>query len=272
MLCADDFGQNAQISAAIVELAQLGRVTAVSCMVNGGDWPEHLAELKKTKVQIGLHLNFTHAAPLTWACQQAIGPQFPSLIRLLLYHFVFKKIDEKIIFQEITAQISKFNNDVGFYPQFIDGHQHVHQLPFIAKQLLAAIEQFDFHPWLRTTYTDNNFCWSHLLHLKRLSLYLLGGRSFAKLAQAKDYATNEDFSGDYVFTSKSDYAKQFRSFLPALTDNALIMCHPGYFSNDGDRIAKNRVTEFNYLHSKQFLHDLAAHKFMLSNQIENFVD
>jgi predicted glycoside hydrolase/deacetylase ChbG (UPF0249 family) len=264
ILCADDFGQNAKISEGILELAQSGRLSAVSCMVNGSDWPDDIEALKNCDVQIGLHLNFTHGQPLTFACQMALGKNFPSLASLLLYQLGIKKIDQAIIYQEIEAQILKFKDDVGFYPHFIDGHQHVHQLPFISEVLIEVVEGLDFYPWFRTTYTDKNKHWTHFFNWKRWVLYFLGGKQFANHLHEKQYMCNADFSGDYTFRAKANYPKRFKNFLANLDNEGLIMCHPGKNSRDeSDAIANIRPIELAYLQSDDFLKDLAQYGFIL---------
>ena len=264
ILCADDFGQNAKISEGILELAQMGRLSAVSCMVNGSDWPEELEALKKCDVQMGLHLNFTHGQPLTFACQLVMGKTFPGLANLLICQLGIKKINPSIIFQEIEAQILKFKEDVGYFPHFIDGHQHVHQFPMIADILIKVVESLDFYPWFRTTYTQENKHWTHFLNWKRWVLYGLGGKYFANQLKEKQYISNQDFSGDYTFYMKKDYTKAFQGFLSHLKNDGLIMCHPGKASDDeSDPIRWIRPRELEYFKSDQFSKDLAQNGFLL---------
>jgi predicted glycoside hydrolase/deacetylase ChbG (UPF0249 family) len=265
ILCADDFGQNAQISEGILELAQLGRLSAVSCMVNGTDWPDDIEALKQCDVDIGLHLNFTHGQALTFSCQSLLGKQFPGLIPLMVYQLGLKKLDASVIYQEIEAQILKFKQDVGFYPHFIDGHQHVHQFSFIAPVLLEVVKKLGFQPWFRTTYTSDNFGLSQMLNWKSWSLFFLGGASFAKSLKQCGFKTNTDFSGDYRFSLKTDFSKKFPAFLKHLKDGGLVMCHAGLLSQDEtDVIAHIRPKEHDYLSSQQFLQDLEQHGFELS--------
>ncbi|HBB53186.1 MAG TPA: hypothetical protein DCZ80_04740 [Legionellales bacterium] len=265
ILCADDFGQNASISEGILELAQLGRLSAVSCMVNGADWPDDIEALKQSNVDIGLHLNFTHGQALTFACQTMLGKQFPGLMPLVASHLGLKKLDSSVIYQEIEAQILKFKQEVGFYPHFIDGHQHVHQFSMIAPVLLDVVNQLGFKPWFRTTYTHDNFFWPKILNWKSWSLFILGGATFAKRLHQQGFQTNTDFSGDYRFSQKKDFSKKFPTFLKHLKSGGLVMCHAGHLSQDEtDSIAHIRPLEFAYLSSPQFLQDLEQQGFELS--------
>ncbi|MDQ5884697.1 MAG: hypothetical protein QG556_1037 [Pseudomonadota bacterium] len=250
ILCADDFGQNKSISDGILELAQRSRLSAVSCMVNGASWPYGIDDLKSCDVELGLHLNLTHGASFSafW------GQRFPSLFKLLLNLY---RLDQDALYHEILAQIEKFKADVGFYPQFIDGHQHVHQLPIVRDALFKALDQLPNRPWLRSTYTSDNQRLSHFINWKRWILYFLGGRAFQRLLQQKGYRTNKDFSGDYTFSEDINYPKRFRRFLAELPHLGLIMCHPGKVSVDStDSIASIRPLEFQYFQSEAFLKDL----------------
>ncbi len=62
ILCADDYGQNASISQAIVELLKLKCLSAVSCMTTSPHWFSQASWLLPYKdyVDIGLHFNLTH--------------------------------------------------------------------------------------------------------------------------------------------------------------------------------------------------------------------
>lgn len=259
ILCADDFGQNKSISEGILELAQMGRLSAVSCMVNGDDWPNGIETLKTCGVQLGLHLNFTFGKPLKWGI-----PKLPSLASFLMRIYGPFKLDQDEVFQEIMAQIEKFKADVGFYPQFIDGHQHVHQLLIVRELLLQALQILAIKPWIRTTYTSSNRKWSHFFNWKRWLLYFLGGSAFAKRLKQLGYQVNHDFSGDYTFNQKNEYLVRFRGFLSELKDKGLIMCHPGKSCMDkNDKISIIRPDEYSYFKSDAFLNDLKQGGFEL---------
>src|SRR5690554_3234311 len=58
-VCADDFGMNAAANAAILALAEWGRLSSASCLVDGPVFVRDAALLKGTALQTGLHLNFT---------------------------------------------------------------------------------------------------------------------------------------------------------------------------------------------------------------------
>jgi predicted glycoside hydrolase/deacetylase ChbG (UPF0249 family) len=63
ILCADDFAVDGAVSSAILELAAHGRISAVSCLVDGPDWVDAGRELLRHRdtVLTGLHFNLTLA-------------------------------------------------------------------------------------------------------------------------------------------------------------------------------------------------------------------
>ncbi len=73
-LCIDDFGLHAGVNGAALELARLGRVTAIACMVGAPQWRAGctaLTHLDAGALDIGLHLDFTET-PLATASRQPL--------------------------------------------------------------------------------------------------------------------------------------------------------------------------------------------------------
>jgi len=252
IICADDFGQNEPISQGIYELVVIQRLNAVSCMVTGDVWDIYKSKILPftNDIQIGLHLNLTHGNGLSQV-------SFPSLSKLIIQTYRLWPVSKTWLKSEITAQIIKFKQDIGCWPQFIDGHQHVHQLPIIREILLEVVDELEFQPWFRTTYHTLNSALKYKSSWKKWILFMLGGNYFYQLLQAKGYKTNKNFSGDYQFNAKINYRDQFLKSLQSIEGEGLIMCHPGLKSHDlSDPIRHVRVKEFNYMRSIQFLEDI----------------
>ncbi|NDH08907.1 MAG: ChbG/HpnK family deacetylase [Gammaproteobacteria bacterium] len=248
ILCADDFGQNASISKAIIHLCQQGRLNAVSCMVNGEAFISHILDLKATNVPLGLHLNLTHGKALV------SGEAHFPLSALLQAVYISKRLKSADFYGEIHAQIKAFKQVTGQYPKFIDGHQHVHQLPMIRDALIQAVDACGFKPWFRTTYAQIN----QVQSLKGLALYFLGGKAFAKKIKQSHFETCAGFAGEYPLHRPGKYPARFQSFLKQIPDGGLIMCHPGCDGQDEkDRIAIIRAEEYQYFSSPEFLADLS---------------
>ena len=66
ILCADDFAMSRGISDGILALAEAGRLSATSAMVNQPRWAEDAprAVALRDRFALGLHLNLTFGAPL----------------------------------------------------------------------------------------------------------------------------------------------------------------------------------------------------------------
>ncbi len=255
LLCADDFGLNAEVNQAILNLVDLKRLNAVSAMVNMPLCQKGAVSLCEYSdvIQIGLHLNFTEGKALTEKAQ----PYFRSLNQLCaLSHF--RCMELGYIVEEIRAQILAFQQYFGFLPQFIDGHQHVHEFPLFRQALLQAY--LEFYPKKSATIrvpAQQSF-FNNLTSIKSIMIYLMGARALLKLLKQHQIPHNASFSGIYDFNPESDYRTEFKKFLQKSLSNGLIMCHPGHGAIDpADSIAKARVTEYQYFVSDAFVQDLA---------------
>lgn len=288
IICADDFSQNEDISEGILSLARLQRINAISCLVNTPYWSDFYPELfaVKQKNYIGLHLNFTFGQPLSSAWRKYEGEQFYNL-RTLLKRLYLRKIKPDTIIAEIKAQIDVFTHSMHIYPDFIDGHQHVQQLPFIREALLAVHTKKmghvssllevseDFYDdsleysesFFRNTNNGYKDMFAMLAFPKKQALTILGGLKYKSLLVQKQIPTNASFSGVYNFKKAKNYRKYFQKFLANTKHGGIIMCHPGMVSEDStDPLYKYRHYEFNYFMSDVFLSDIEDNYFMLTRK------
>ncbi|USQ14419.1 ChbG/HpnK family deacetylase [Legionella lytica] len=249
-LCADDFGLNPGVSQGILKLAKMGRLSAVSCMVNMPSFPAYAQELLALheQVQIGLHFNLTEGNFLSMPDR----PCFSLNELLIKSHLASIKLS--FIAQEFKQQLAQFVHVMGKLPDFVDGHQHVHQFPRIRQVIVDLYdEQLRQHGTsIRSTYPTVDV---KQYRLKAKILAFTGGRALrATLAKAA-IPHNIFFSGIYDFAAHTDYRSLFRSWLHSISGPTLIMCHPGEHSNEPDVIAATRTIEMNYFSSNEFLHD-----------------
>src|SRR3546814_145013 len=77
VVCGDGFGMNVGIDAGMLRLAELGRLSAISCLTQGPTFAAHAARLKEVDLDLGVHLNLTEI--LTCTDQPAVMP-LPTLI------------------------------------------------------------------------------------------------------------------------------------------------------------------------------------------------
>ncbi len=258
-ICADDYGQNAAIDAAINTLVGMGRLSAVSCFSTAPRWQQHSAPLLREQAglaDIGLHFNLTESF-------DSITPA-PSLSRTILRSYL-RQLDPQQIRVLFHQQLDAFEAALGQTPDFIDGHQHVHQLPVVRDVLLTelAARYPAKRPWIRNTVPANQE-WRG----KPQILSLLGGKALAKMVAENDFPTNNGFAGVYGFKPNAmnavnaaniaDYAARFEAWLQSARTGMLLMCHPGADARDvSDAIAVQRVVEYGFLKSERFVEILA---------------
>lgn len=256
ILCADDYAQNADISAGILALAKQGRINAVSCLATMPAWPELQQELT-ADAYIGLHFNLTLGEPLSQAWRGRYGERFGSLADLLKICYS-GRMDRQVIEAEIHAQLDAFSTARGCLPAFIDGHQHVHQLPVIRDAWLSWYAEHKPALFFRNTSNGVVDCLSTGGFPKRQAIALLGGMTFRRRLLQQSVPANTRFAGIYDFSQAAQYRDYFKGFLKITGNTGLIMCHPGLASQDEtDPLSPYRCQELNYLSSDAFLQDLA---------------
>jgi chitin disaccharide deacetylase len=248
-LCADDFGLSQNVSSGIIDLATLARLTAVGCMVNMPDFKSSAPGLKALhhQVQIGLHFNLTEGLFISKPDTICYG-----LNALLLKTHL--GLRPKLFVQEFNAQLDRFIEVMGFMPDFIDGHQHIHQFPGIRQAVLQVyqhrLKAHDIH--VRATYPSLNL---PPYQLKARILAAAGGKTLqAQLMQA-NIPHNPYFTGIYDFNPAIAYRTLFRRWLSMAQPNTLFMCHPAKGLDVNDSITRARVNEYTYFLSDGWLHD-----------------
>ena|SRR3990167_3307808 len=265
VLCADDYGQAEEISHAIIKLIEKNRLSATSCIVNTPWWPQHASWLKsfQSQIDIGLHFNLTEGQALSSAFLKQYGDNFLGFKNLISKAFCHQ-LNRQTIAAECRAQLDCFINNLGFYPRFIDGHQHVHQFPIIRDALIevyqARLQQHASfirlaRPKIKITDIIHN--------VKKILIYAMGSKQLQFLLKKYAIPFNHSFSGIYTFNQSNNYAALFSLFLQEVDDRGLIMCHPAIATNMSDRITFARYDEYQYLASDQFPHDCLAQNVLI---------
>ena len=240
LVCADDFGLHCAVDAAIVELAAHERLSAAGCLVDGPSFAEGAAALGASGLQCGLHLNFT----------EALGGEgvFMPLGRLIKACWA-RRLDPAAVSRQIATQLDRYEMVMGRAPDYIDGHQHVHQFPQIREALLGELDRRypagGPRPWLRSTRAGSQAGMALRLRLKAAIIALLGARRHGCLARRHGYELNRALLGVYDFTGGAGgYACLLRAWLGAVHDGDLIMCHPAAGAVPGDPLGSQRRAEF----------------------------
>lgn len=275
ILCADDYAQNQAISEGIVKLLKHGRINATSCMVNAIYWKDASQALQPLQATcfVGLHFNLSHGEALSSAWKQHYGATLPGM-PYLLKQTLLRRLNPAVVSAEIQAQLDAYTQGMNAYPDFIDGHQHIHQLPVIREALFDMYTQLPSGVFIRKTTNG----WRDLVFIdgfpKRQIISMLGGLIFEHQLAQRSIPCNTSFSGIYDFKRAPNYRHYFKQFLNHSQEGGLIMCHPGNPSNDArDPLHAYRYHELNYLMSDAYLNDLARVSFQLNRkQLENYHD
>lgn len=249
-VCVDDFGQHEGINRAALELAARQRVSAIGCLVDGPAWHAGARALRAQapQVEVGLHLNFT----------EDFGQGGCRALPALIGRSYGRLLDGAQIRAEIARQFDRFGEAMGRLPDFVDGHQHVHQLPVIRDQLIAVMNERygPARPWLRST-RPPAACRKSGLPLSALAkswlIGRLGAKSLRALASRHGYPQNNRLVGVYGFDlSEADYLLSMKVWLACARDGDMLMCHPSlpWPGEDPLRDARNR--EYRALSSAAF--------------------
>lgn len=241
-VCVDDYGCNEAVDEAALALAARGRVSAIACMTRSPRWPAAAKALDPVRAQadLGLHLDLTD-----WADARVRRP----LGRLILAAYA-GRLDPAALREEIRAQLDAFEAALGAAPAFVDGHQHVHQLPGVREALLAELARRGTgrRPWLRCTRPPPRpkaAAPRDASALKQLVIAALGSRQLATLARAGGHASNAHLLGVYGFDGDEEgYARRLQGWLAQAGAADLLMCHPATRALPGDPIGAARMAEF----------------------------
>lgn len=240
MICADDFGLHPAIDAAIVELAACGRLSGAGCLVDGPSFAESAPGLLASGLEGGLHLNFTESL--------GSGGLFMPLGRLARACWA-RRLDPVAVRRQIACQLDRYEAVMGRAPDYVDGHQHVHQFPQIREALMGELDRrypVDGHrPWLRSTRAGSQAGMAPGTRLKAAVIAVLGARRHGRLAQRHGYRLNRALLGVYDFQGgAAGYAGLLHAWLAAAGDGDLIMCHPAVRPVPGDPLGAQRQAEF----------------------------
>ncbi len=247
VLNADDFAMDPGVDAAILELADRGIVTSASALVLSPNWPGAGKDLAAAAVSRGLHLDFTSPFVTRDFTEGSITAIVTRAYSGLLGRRQIRDLIER--------QLSLYEDAIGTPPEFVDGHQHVHQLPLIRGQLLDC---------LRQRYGDGvrgirlRSCRPRKWRgLEAFLVAATGGYALERLAAKAGCQMNTDFAGVYSFSLKSDLKRLWRSWLETVSGpSPLIMCHPAKDTrpprNLPDRITMARAREYSWLSSGEF--------------------
>jgi chitin disaccharide deacetylase len=248
IVCADDFGIEPGVDAAIVDLAQSGRLSATGCLVTAVRFPMAAPLLSGLPVDIGLHLNFTECLGL---------PGFYAPLGKLIALTYTRRLSRSQVRGQINTQLDLFEQHVKRVPDFVDGHLHVHQFPVIREELLGALtERFGKKmPWLRDTQpTQMSHALPFMQRFKAHVIGALGARSLVRQATRVGAIMNDGFMGAYDFSRPHPpYLVMLAEWLKHARINSVLMTHPAQFASENLAFGRDRIEEYRVLGSEDFI-------------------
>lgn len=198
-------------------------------------------------MDLGLHLDLTESPLL---------PRTAKPLNHWIRDSFAHRLDARALRAEIRAQLDAFEQVIGRGPMYVDGHQHVHQLPVVRSELLAELHNRygSFKPWLRSTRRVReplavaHQTWRELV--KPWVIERLGQRGLACLARRWGHPQNHRLLGVYDFRGGAPrYSRLLAAWFRAAGDGDLLMCHPSLTRQRGDPIVDARLAEFQVLSS-----------------------
>lgn len=237
IVTADDYAMSDAIDEGIVDLMVRGRVSATSCMTLSPRWPQAAARLRplvQQGCQLGLHLDLTEFA----------SPKWP-LARLILTAYA-RGLDATELRRTVNDQLDRFEAALGQAPNYVDGHQHVHQLPQVRQALVAVlVDRYGEGalPWLRVSDPGMGQGW------KGGVIALLGSAALRRLAQQHGLVSTHRLLGVYDFQGDAaQYLRRLARWLPQVASaRTALMCHPAAFLDASDPLGAARYAEYQAL-------------------------
>jgi chitin disaccharide deacetylase len=261
VLCADDYAIAPGVSRAILELIDAGRISATSCLTISPLWREHAAWLRQRDghADIGLHLALTDFAPLGAMPRLARAGRLPPLSHLLALALT-RRLSADEIAGEIDRQIDRFTFEFGRPPDFIDGHQHVHQLPIVRDVVAGRLKRLPPEAYVRVCDEPAAAIMRRRIAPVRALVVSQLAKGLRRRVRKLGIPANGRFAGVRDFDEKQPYRELFGRFIDDPRGPLLVMCHPGVPDEDLaaiDPVTSPREDEYRYLASDAFPADLA---------------
>ena len=242
---ADDIGMHPAIDDGVAALVAQGVVTAASVMALGNPDRRALGVMRQCGASLGLHLDFS--SPLAHAPRHGAHTFTTTMFAAWSGH-----LDRGRTRKAIRYQIERFRELTGSLPEFVDGHDRVHQFPVVRDALFEELAEVmpGQSICIRSTAPQ---VWRGT----RAALIALGSGALERMARRAGYLHNTDFYGVYDHSGRTDLGRCWRGwFASQRASGALAMCHPASAARG---LEPFRLKEFSFLGGPQFAELLAEY-------------
>ena len=225
---ADDFGLSEAVNRAVIEAHEHGIVTSTSIMAGGGAF-EHAAALASRcpTLDVGVHLTLTEQRPVADSVPSLVGAdgQFAPHATDFARRWLRGGISLSDVRKELDAQIRRVRAH-GVRPTHLDGHQHVHVLPGIARVVAELAREHGIGAVRVPTERPRGYMLRDIGGLKRLAEQIVLG-TFGALSPLRHLRRVDRFVG-FFFGGRLD-ERNLRTVLASLPTHGTVelMCHPG---------------------------------------------
>lgn len=228
---ADDYGYNPAVDAAILDLLEAGRLSGTGCMTRSPRWQDAARQARPWLAGgcFGLHVDLTEFGPL----RRGLWP--------LIAASLCRRLDDAALREEIHHQCALFEEATGQVPAYVDGHQHVHQLPQVRDALLEVLTRryAGRLPRLRISGArpgDGS---------KSLFIAALGARALEHGAASAGFRVMPRLLGAYGFDGDTaGYRRRLAAWLFGAAQGDALMVHPARVALPDDPIGEARVREY----------------------------
>ena len=250
LIIADDFGFNHDNDKAMLDLCNASQIDGVSLFPKyiSDEHVNSLLVLRASKnIKIGLHFNLT---------MDDNKKNLVNVQKLLIQSF-FGFIDKKLIAKEFDEQLNTFKDKFNCYPDFIDGHEHVHAFPIIGKIIYAKLNKLGYGGLVR--YVGSRSIDILLRSIKYhfffkfLTLEIISVNQQMELCK-NNLMFNKKFDGLLPRNPSTKISNILNEIYSKKNlDSTLIMCHPGFQEKELSGnffFNKDRSIETNFLMNK----------------------
>jgi len=224
---ADDFGLSEPVNRAVLAAHENGIVTSTSIMAGGAAF-EHAAALARRcpSLDIGVHLTLTEQRPVADSVPSLVdseGKFAPHATRFAM-RYARGAIALADVRAELAAQIRRVREH-GIAPSHLDGHQHVHVLPGIARVVAELARENGISAVRVPAERVRGYMLKDPSHLKRVAEQLAIG---ALCAFAPSPLRRVDRFVGFYFGGRlnEENLRIVLDHLPA-RETVELMCHPG---------------------------------------------